>query len=158
MASCTFDDGPCFLTDINGQDTMDWRKAAVSLILYFVCNFIAFAIFFFYKIMNRCNLLIVFIYVLLLHTVELSVAYWIVVMNEFLCLKHFWSGMTFQSRSDWVFVLFCIQQWPTLNTFTGPSKPLDGFFAYIEASVGLKPGDNAIFSSATTSQLSLSGI
>lgn len=47
MASCTFDDGPCFLTDINGQDTMDWRKAAVSLILYFVCNFIAFAIFFF---------------------------------------------------------------------------------------------------------------
>ncbi|XP_052711416.1 MAM and LDL-receptor class A domain-containing protein 1-like isoform X1 [Crassostrea angulata] len=75
MASCTFDDGPCFLTDINGQDTLDWRKAA----------------------------------------------------------------------------------WPTFDTFTGPSKPLDGFFAYIEASVGLKPGDNAIFSSATTSQLSLSG-
>ncbi|XP_065942365.1 MAM and LDL-receptor class A domain-containing protein 2 isoform X1 [Magallana gigas] len=72
LASCTFDDGSCFLTNINGQDTMDW--------------------------------------------------------------------------------LITKKRTPSLNT--GPNKPLDGNYTFIEAS-GRTAGDNAILSSAATSQFFL---
>uniref|UniRef100_K1QQ99 MAM and LDL-receptor class A domain-containing protein 1 n=1 Tax=Magallana gigas TaxID=29159 RepID=K1QQ99_MAGGI len=74
LASCTFDDGSCFLTNINGQDTMDW--------------------------------------------------------------------------------LITKKRTPSLNT--GPNKPLDGNYTFIEAS-GRTAGDNAILSSAATSQFFLRG-
>lgn len=63
--------------------------------------------------------------------------------------------MTFECRSEWQ--AFCIQQWATPSGNTGPSKPLDGYFAYIEASARTT-GDNAILSSAATSHFSLSGM
>eukprot|EP00105_Crassostrea_gigas_P003859 XP_011416863.1 PREDICTED: MAM and LDL-receptor class A domain-containing protein 1 [Crassostrea gigas] len=44
----------------------------------------------------------------------------------------------------------------TPSSRTGPSKPLDGNYAYIEAS-GRRSGDNAILTSAVTSQLLPSG-
>ncbi|XP_052711456.1 MAM and LDL-receptor class A domain-containing protein 1-like isoform X3 [Crassostrea angulata] len=74
LASCTFDDGSCFLTDITGLDSMDWK----------------------------------------------------------------------------------ITKKRTPSSRTGPGKPLDGNYAYIEAS-GRRSGDNAILTSAVMSQLSPSG-
>ncbi|XP_065942368.1 MAM and LDL-receptor class A domain-containing protein 1 isoform X2 [Magallana gigas] len=71
LVSCTFDDGSCFLTDITGLDSMDWK----------------------------------------------------------------------------------ITKKRTPSSRTGPSKPLDGNYAYIEAT-GRRSGDNAILTSAVTSQLS----
>lgn len=33
LASCTFDDGSCFLTDITGLDSMDWKITKVRIIV-----------------------------------------------------------------------------------------------------------------------------